>query len=109
MKSEMNLYQIATARTDNHYSKIAALANFGLGIGGEAGEVQDIIKKYVFHGHPLDKDKIRGELGDVLWYIARIAAWSDLTLDEIAQTNIEKLERRYPNGFDKEKSINREE
>jgi len=109
MDNEMNLYQIATGRTDNHTSGQEALANFGLGIGGEAGEVQDIIKKHLFHGHPLDKDKIRGELGDVLWYIARIAEWSGITLDEVAQGNIDKLKRRYPEGFDKEKSINREE
>lgn len=102
-------YQQATARTDNHKNQPQALINFGLGIGGEAGEVQDIIKKHLYHGHLLDKEKIKYELGDVLWYIARIARWADLTLEEVAQANIDKLKQRYPDGFSQEKSINRED
>jgi NTP pyrophosphatase (non-canonical NTP hydrolase) len=79
----------------------------GLGIAGEAGEVADIIKKEFFHGHPRDPQRIKDELGDVLHYIA-ICAWSyGLTLEEVADFNIEKLKLRYPNGFEAERSINR--
>lgn len=81
----------------------------GLGIAGEAGEVADLIKKEYFHGHPRDPEKMKEELGDVLHYLA-MCAWSyDWTLEEVAQANIDKLAKRYPNGFEVERSINRSE
>lgn len=105
----LNDYQIATGRTDNHTEKERAITNLALGIAGEAGEIVDIVKKVIYHGHPMDSDKMRDELGDQMWYIARMAAWFGLTLEEVAQGNVDKLMRRYPDGFDKDKSINREE
>ena len=78
-----------------------------MGLAGEAGEVIDYLKKVYFHGHDLDLSKLSKELGDVLWYIACIADAFDLSLDDIAKENIQKLKERYPNGFEKEKSINR--
>lgn len=104
----LNQYQQATARTDSHTNKNDAILNFALGIAGEAGEIVDIVKKMVYHGHVLDKDKMCAELGDLSWYIARMAARYDLTLEEVARGNIDKLKRRYPSGFDKDRSINRE-
>lgn len=70
-----------------------------LGLAGEAGEVADLLKKSLFHGHQVDPATLRKELGDVLWYIAALATMSGLTLEEIAAANIEKLRRRYPQGF----------
>ena len=102
-----NEYQQATERTDNHTSHKEAVLNFALGIAGEAGEIVDLVKKRMFHGHAMDKEKLRGELGDQLWYIARMAARFDITLEEVAQGNIDKLNRRYPDGFSQQKSINR--
>lgn len=116
--NSFNAYQQATERTDNHALDTAlgdplahqkeAMTNLALGIAGEAGEIVDLVKKVVYHGHEIDKEKFRGELGDLMWYIARMTARVGLTLEEVTQGNIDKLKRRYPEGFDKEKSINRE-
>ena len=48
------------------------------------------------------------ELGDVMWYVVETAAGLGLTLEDIARMNIAKLERRYPQGFDTERSVNRD-
>lgn len=78
-----------------------------LGIAGEAGEFVELIKKQAGHGHPVDPVKEKKELGDIVWYIADMCSKRGYSLDEIAQLNIEKLKKRYPNGFDQEKSQNR--
>lgn len=83
--------------------------NFGMGLAGEAGETCDYLKKVVFHGHTLDKDKLKKELGDCLWYIATLATTAGLSLADVATANIEKLRARYPEGFDQARSINRED
>lgn len=83
------------------------LAVLALGVAGEAGEVADIIKKVVGHGHPLDREKLNKELGDVLWYVAVLALELGFTLDEVASRNIAKLRARYPQGFSSERSLNR--
>ncbi|MEL6177405.1 MAG: nucleoside triphosphate pyrophosphohydrolase family protein [Myxococcota bacterium] len=83
------------------------LANGALGLAGEAGEAADLIKKHLFHDHPLDRDKLRDELGDVLWYVATLARTLDLDLAQVAQRNIDKLRIRYPEGFSAERSRNR--
>jgi len=85
------------------------LAVLGLGIAGEAGEIADVIKKVVGHGHPKERKKMCDELGDLMWYIAMIAAEYQLSLYDIAGRNVEKLQKRYPSGFSTERSINREE
>lgn len=80
------------------------LAWNALGLAGEAGEAADCIKKAVFHRHGVDLDKLRKELGDVLWYVAAIATKLNLTLDDVMVANIEKLKARYPEGWDAERS-----
>lgn len=97
----------ATALSDDNRKEQMVMS--GLGITGEAGEVADEIKKHVFHGHTLDEIKIMKELGDVLWYMARLCAILNVSLDTVAQMNIDKLKARYPNGFERERSINRTE
>jgi len=84
-------------------------ANLGMGLAGEAGEVCDYLKKVVFHGHSLDKDKVCDELGDVLWYLANLADIIDIPLSEVAEKNIKKLQKRYPNGFEQIRSQQRVE
>ena len=91
-----------------HNNKNKALANYSMGLAGESGELIDILKKHIFHGHELNIEEIKKECGDVLWYLAAIASTLDLNLDDICIYNIKKLEKRYPEGFSKEKSINRE-
>lgn len=85
------------------------LANAGLGLAGESGEAADIVKKHLFQGHDLDRDKMRIELGDVLWYLDYLAAECGLTLEEVALANIAKLKARYPEGFDESRSRDRGE
>lgn len=80
-----------------------------LGLTGEAGEVADYIKKVLFHSHQLSKEKLAEELGDVLWYLTYLTNISGYSLSEIAELNIEKLEKRYPEGWSVERSIKREE
>jgi len=85
------------------------LANAALGLTGEAGEVAEVIKKHLFHATPLDQDALAKELGDCLWYIGAFATVLGLSMDDIAQRNIDKLRKRYPEGFDTERSRNRTE
>jgi len=106
---DLNEYQRLAARTSgsadsNPDVRICVSA---LGIAGEAGEVADLVKKWIGHGHDPDFTKIEKELGDVLWYVSDIATLCKLTLDKVAVTNIEKLRRRYPDGFSVEASKNR--
>ncbi len=88
------------------YQKIHMLTT-ACGIGGEGGEVSDLLKKHVGHGHPLDRDKVKKELGDCLWYIAVMADAIGEKLSDVAEANVQKLLKRYPAGFDKDRSINR--
>lgn len=102
-------YQTAAMRTRGNVTKLEEGLTIGaLGISGEAGEVTDHIKKVLFHGHTLNSDMLASEVGDVLWYAALLAEFLGISLEEIAKRNITKLEKRYPNGFEHEKSINRE-
>lgn len=79
-----------------------------LGITGEAGEVADLVKKHIFHGHDLDKEHLAKELGDVCWYLAVTADVIGYDFETILKMNIEKLRARYPDGFSSERSINRD-
>jgi NTP pyrophosphatase (non-canonical NTP hydrolase) len=80
-----------------------------MGIAGEAGEVSDLLKKHVFHGHSVEREDVKKELGDVLWYVSQIATEFNISLEIVAEANIEKLKKRYPKGFREEDSIHREE
>jgi len=103
-----NEYQQLAQRTANTDIRVGKLINGMLGLFGESGECADLIKKHVFQGHGLDEAHLAEELGDVLWYIAETASGLGVNLETIAQNNIDKLRRRYPDGFDAQRSINRE-
>lgn len=106
----LNEYQQLAARTlGGDRTEEQQLSNAALGLTGEAGEVAEIIKKHLFHATPLDQDALVKELGDCLWYVSAFATVLGLSLDDVAQRNIEKLRRRYPDGFDTERSRNRVE
>lgn len=117
LKTEM--YKRRKTMTGNEYQNLAMLTNNKnlsqkehlingvMGMCGEAGECIDMVKKMFMQGHELDKKHIEKELGDVLWYIAETATALDLSLDEIMQKNIDKLQARYPEGFEVEKSLYR--
>ena len=107
---DLNEYQELAARTlgrDRTHEQ--QLANAALGLAGEAGEVADTLKKHLFHAHPLDREGMVKELGDCLWYVAAMATVLGVELEEIGARNIEKLRRRYPEGFSAERSLNRVE
>lgn len=83
------------------------LAWNALGLAGEAGEVADLIKKSVFHRHELDREKLIGELGDVLWYVAALATKLGVRLSDVMEGNVAKLTRRYPAGYSSAASVAR--
>lgn len=88
-------------------SKQDVLLNGVMGLCGESGECIDLVKKHLHQGHELDWEKLCKELGDVAWYLAETAYALDLSLEEVLRGNLQKLKKRYPQGFDSEKSINR--
>ena len=105
----INEYQkLAMTTLNPDLDKKDVLINGVMGLCGESGEVIDIVKKHLAQGHELDKEKIIKELGDVAWYMAEIATVLDVELEDVLAQNIEKLKKRYPEGFSTEKSINRE-
>jgi NTP pyrophosphatase (non-canonical NTP hydrolase) len=93
-------YQAGAARTSAApWPERERLMVQTLGLCGEAGEVADLLKKAMWHGRELTDAELTKELGDVLWYLADLATARGLNLADIAHTNLEKLKRRYPDGF----------
>jgi NTP pyrophosphatase (non-canonical NTP hydrolase) len=78
-----------------------------IGMQGELGEISEPIKKYLYSGHPLDTSHLEQEVGDFLWYLANLCNSAGIDMQNAMQRNIEKLEKRYPDGFSCERSINR--
>ena len=106
----INEYQQLAMRTLNPaLSEKDVLINGVMGLCGEAGEAIDIVKKHLAQGHPLDREALLKELGDVAWYLAETTYALGSDLESVLAGNIEKLRRRYPEGFASEKSIDRTE
>lgn len=105
-----NEYQNLAMRTKNEELTIGEqMANACFGLAGEVGEYLDLLKKSMFQGHKLAAEKVVEELGDILWYVALACDNWEIKLDTVMEYNIEKLKKRYPDGFDSEDSINRKE
>ena len=106
----INEYQQNALRTEaggnNTYPRIL---NGLMGLNGESGEAIDILKKHLFQGHELNKEHLAKELGDIAWYLAVSADAIGYDLETILQMNVDKLKKRYPDGFKTELSINRNE
>ena len=83
------------------------LINSVMGLCGESGEAIDIVKKWLMQGHDLDKEHLIKELGDIAWYLAEAATALDVPLETVFQGNLDKLRRRFPNGFDTQASVHR--
>ena len=107
---EINEYQKLAMRTLNpEIEKKELILNASMGLCGESGEVIDLVKKHLFQGHDLDEKVLIKELGDVAWYLAEAATALNVNLSEILEKNIKKLENRFPDGFNSNRSINRGE
>ena len=106
---QVNEYQKAAMATLNPaLDKKDVLINSVMGLCGESGEAIDIVKKWLMQGHDPDKDHLIKELGDIAWYLAEAATALDVPLDTILQGNLDKLHKRYPDGFSTSASINRQ-
>ena len=104
----VNEYQkLAMTTLNPELNKKDVLINGVMGLCGESGEAIDIVKKHLAQGHDLDREGLIKELGDIAWYLAETATALDVSLEEVLEQNIEKLRKRYPEGFDTEKSRSR--
>lgn len=106
----INEYQkLAMTTLNPELDKKDVLINGVMGLCGESGEAIDIVKKWLAQGHELDREHLAKELGDIAWYLAETATALGLSLEDIFEANIEKLKKRFPEGFDSERSVHREE
>ena len=86
---------------DRQGANIERLLTAGVGINAEGGEFLEIIKKMVFQGKPWNQDNREHliiELGDIMWYVAQATQALGVTMDQVLETNVKKLEKRYPEG-----------
>ena len=105
-----NEYQLEAFKLISEKGKADLLTNGVLGLAGESGECCDIIKKHKYQGHELNKDDLIEELGDVLWYVAETCSGLNITLEEVAIRNLDKLHKRYHGSkFSEKDSINRKD
>ena len=103
---KINEYQkLAMTTLNPALSNKDVLINSVMGLCGESGEAIDIVKKWLAQGHELDREHLAKELGDIAWYLAEAATALDLDLEDILQANIDKLMKRYPDGFETERSV----
>lgn len=107
----MNDYQKKAQTTNVMNDPVLAPLYFTLGLTGEAGEIAEKIKKVIRNNNAdystLDREDITKELGDVLWYIAMIAHTFDISLEDVAKTNLTKLADRKARGVLKSTGDNR--
>jgi len=127
----LNEYQEKAARTINpqYHNDVALLQKLGIrvvdpnkfnrefskiimlmGLAGEVGELMEDFKHHYGHGmekYPLDDSNVTKEQGDIMWYNAGLAKMRGVTLDEVGEENIQKLMRRYPNGYSSQASVER--
>lgn len=101
------LYELEAMKTANNLQDHQMLFNAILGLNGESGELADLLKKQLYQGHAIAREKMIEELGDVLWYCALLSKALDIPLSEVAERNIEKLRKRYGDKFNAQKSVER--
>ena len=86
---------------DREGANIERLLTAGVGLAAESGEFLEIVKKMVFQGKPWNDDNREHliiELGDVMWYVAQACMALDISFDEVVETNVNKLKKRYHGG-----------
>ena len=100
VKNDLDVFQeeaLRSMRSDLPYEAICS--NMCMGLAGETGETVDIFKKHIYQGKDLDINDVIEEVGDILWYIANLCNVNKITMKECMESNVEKLRKRYPNGF----------
>lgn len=103
----INFFKQAKAGRPSEQYDLGGILNGCLGLSGEVGEFNDMIKKWIFHEKELDRDHAVKELGDVLWYVAMICESFGWSMDDVMQMNVDKLKARYPEGFNVDRSAHR--
>lgn len=98
---------------DEKGANIERLLTGAVGINSEGGEIMEIVKKLIFQGKKWDDETVhhlKRELGDVMWYVTQCLIALNVSIDEVVEMNVDKLEKRYPGGtFDPYYSEHREE
>lgn len=106
---KLDEYQKLAGRTINKELTWASLRNHALfGMCSEVGEIQSYFQKQ-YQGHEIDEHELMLEIGDCMWFIAELCTAFGWDLDEVGKANIDKLKKRYPEGFSEERSVHREE
>lgn len=109
MAMTLNEYQELAARTiNNDLEDFQQFAHALHGMAAEVGEIHGIVQKH-YQGHEANDEHMMKEVGDLLWFIAELCTSCGFTLEETAAMNIEKLKARYPDGFEAERSLHRQE
>lgn len=105
-----NEYQELAMRTCSipYDDKISMIRHAVFGLASEAGEVCGIFQKE-YQGHKIDTEHVKKELGDCLWMVAEICHALGLSMEDVMETNINKLKERYPDGFDSYRSLHRKD
>lgn len=102
-------YQEKASRTLAHLtSSLEDDIHMVLGIQTEAAEIADVYKKHMAYKKSLDLVNVKEELGDLLWYVANLCNLHGWNMEDIMDTNISKLEARYPDKFTEHHAINRD-
>ena len=99
--------KFSSEQSNNDCVDIGGIFNACLGLSGEVGEFNDMVKKWVFHEKNLDMEHAKKEAGDILWYVVMLCESFGWNMEEIMQMNVDKLKARYPEGFDVERANNR--
>ena len=107
MAKMMDAFSVAESEEPGRPGGLGGILNGCLGLSGEVGEFNDMVKKWIFHEKALDAEHAQKEMGDILWYIAMICHSFGWDMNQIMQMNIDKLKARYPDGFDVELSAHR--
>jgi NTP pyrophosphatase (non-canonical NTP hydrolase) len=102
-------YQKEAARTcANLKSETENNLHMMLGMQTETAELSDVFKKNLAYGKPIDWVNVKEEIGDLMWYIANFCTMNVIDLEQIMQTNIDKLRARFPEKFTQENALSRD-
>ena len=105
---EMSTARLELSIDKNSKYDMGGIVMATMGLSGEVGELNDMIKKWIFHKSDMNITHAKKELGDILWYVACMAESFGWSLDEIMKMNIDKLKARYPEGFDIDRANHKE-